>query len=673
MKIFFKIIGYLTAATFLVCMFLGGVFFAYLKDLSKGLPSVESLDDYSMSTITRIFSNEGILVKEFYSERRDVVSLEDVSEKLIDAIVSIEDSRFFEHRGVDIFGIMRAAYRNVLARGIVEGGSTITQQLAKQLFLTPEKSFYRKLKELILSLKIEKRFSKRKILELYLNKIYFGHGAYGVEAASLTFFGKNAKDLNTTESATIAAIIKAPNRYSPVRNPNQSKTRMVHVLRQMRNEGYINAHEEKEALTTNVNLLSDSDVGETGEYFVEHIRRMFLKKFGQNIFYKKGLKIHTTMDFELQKVADEVIKRHVKSLNDDYPKDADWGKEGDIQAALVAISVNDGRVLAMTGGSSFKESEFNRAIQARRQPGSSFKPIVYTAALLAGMNPSDLILDSPVILTGDTEEDEWKPENFEQKFYGSTSLRKGLAKSRNLVTIKLTEKIGISKVIRCARLLGITSHMERDLSIALGSSGLSLLELTNAFSVFPSGGKLVKPMFFEYIEDGLGNRIEENKLKQKKVLRDETAYLMTSLLQSVVTSGTGYNARVLGKPLGGKTGTTNDNRDAWFIGFSPSLVCGVWVGRDNMKPIGEKAIGSRSALPIWIDFMEKYLHKQDFEDFEIPNGIIWKKVCEKTGKLATETCEKTYNEIFIEGNEPEETCTCFLPSNKSFTQYDLEM
>jgi len=674
MKKLLRILGYGSAVIFLLAMFFGGLTIAFLVDLSRTLPSVATLENYRPSTITRIYSREGVLIKEFYSERREVVPLERISQTLRNSIIAIEDSRFYKHHGIDFFGIVRAAFKNLMARQIVEGGSTITQQLAKQLFLTPEKSFYRKIKELILSIKIERHFSKDKILELYLNQIYFGHGAYGVESAALTFFGKHASDVDLPESAVLAAIIKAPNKYSPIRNPKQSRSRKIHVLRQMRKEGFITPEEERAALATRVQLKKDSETDETGAYFVEHIRRTFVKKFGPNIFYKNGLKIYTTMDYKLQKVADEVIKRHVKALNEDYPiKRSRGDKDSAIQAALIAISAKDGRVLAMTGGSNFRESQFNRAIQAKRQPGSSFKPIVYTAAIGSGMTPADMILDSPVILTGETEEEDWKPQNFEQRFYGTTSIRQGLAKSRNLVTIKLTEMLGIRKVIRYARKLGITSRMERDLSIALGSSAMSLLELTNAFNVFPSGGYLTKPMFFEYIEDGLGNKIEENRPLIKRAISPQVAYILTNLLQSVITSGTGYKARILGKPLGGKTGTTNDYRDAWFIGFSPSLTVGVWVGRDNMMPIGDRAIGARVALPIWIDFMEKYLHERGYENFRVPHGIVWKEICAKTGKLATEKCEKKFSEVFIEGTEPTEFCKCYLPSNKAFIQYDLGM
>jgi len=669
-----KILGYSFAVIFLFGMFFGGLLTAFLLDLSKTLPSVASLEDYHPSTITRIYSKEGILIKEFFSERRDVVSIVNVSEVLKNSIISIEDTRFYKHHGIDIFGIIRAAIRNLMAGQIVEGGSTITQQLSKQLFLTPERSFNRKIKELILSLKVERQFDKDKILELYMNQIYFGHGAYGVESASLTFFGKHANELNLSESALLAALIKAPNKYSPFRNPELSKSRRIQVLRQMHKEGYITEQEENEALSSRIDLKSESREDNTGEYFVEHIRRTSVKKFGQNIFYKNGLTINTTMDYELQQVADEVIKNHLETLNEHYPIEESLEDQGSaIQAALIAISARDGRILAMTGGSNFQESEFNRAIQARRQPGSSFKPIVYTAAIMSGMTAADIIIDSPVILSGEKEEDEWRPENFEQKFYGSTSLRKGLAKSRNLVTIKLTENLGINKVIKSARLMGINSPMERDLSISLGSCALSLLELTNAFNVIASGGSLFKPMFYSYIEDGLGNRIEENHSESKRVITEQVAYIMSSLLRSVITSGTGYNALVLGKPLAGKTGTTNDYRDAWFIGFSPSLTVGVWVGRDNMKPIGERAIGSKVALPIWIDFMEKYLRRRETENFDLPSGIISREICSETGLLASDKCEHKYNEVFIEGTEPIEHCRCYLPKKKTFIQYDLGM
>jgi penicillin-binding protein 1A len=669
-----KIAVYLSAFVFLIAMFLAGILYGLFHDITKNLPSVDSLEHYRPNTVTSIYSKDKVLIKQFYEERREIVKLSDVSPIMQKAILAAEDTRFYKHHGFDIFSIARAAIKNLKAGRIVEGGSTITQQLAKQLFLTPERSFERKLKEFILSFNIERKFDKQRIFELYMNQIYFGHGAYGVEAAALTFFNKHAKNLNLCESALLAGLIKAPNKYSPVRHPELAKIRMSQVLNVMRDEGFINKEQEQKAVSRgfklNMNFGSDS----TGAYFVEQIRRELVERYGPNIFYRNGLKIFMTMDSKLQKAADEIIMKHLTVLNEKYPvKDSKVPNISKIQAALIAMNVRDGEVVAMSGGSDFEISEFNRALQAKRQPGSSFKPIIYTAALLSGMTPSDIIIDSPMVYGGANQTEEWRPENFDQKFLGHISLREALAKSRNVVTVKITEKVGLSKVIEVARKLGIKSNLYKDLALSLGSSAVTLLELTTAYNVFPSGGFLVKPKFYLSVEDGNGNQIEDSRTQSLNVLDPKVAYMMVNLLQSVIISGTGNQAAALGRPLAGKTGTTNDFRDAWFIGFSPSLIVGVWVGRDDMKPIGSMAMGARVALPIWIDFMKEYLQNVDNEDFEVPSGIIYRKIDPKTGLLVTDASGSSVDEVFIEGTEPKTYSGYNNVPDKSFMQYDLGM
>ncbi len=758
-----------------------GVFYYYARDL----PKITSLKDYHPYTVTEVFANDGELIGRFGLEKRKVAPIEEIPELLKKAFIASEDSRFYEHQGLDFLGIARAMIKNIEARRIVQGGSTITQQVTKSLLLTPERKFKRKIKEAILAYRIEKYLSKDEILFIYLNQIYLGHGMYGVEMASLRYFGKKTRDLNLAEMTIIAGMPKAPSNLSPITNPERSAARQRYVLGQMLEHEFITREQLKKALLTEVVLVSRSDPSAKTPYYTEHVRRYLEKKYGYDKLYKEGLQVYTGVDVAWQQAAriaidqglrdlakrrgfrgaqqrlinaqerDEFIEKLKKNRGifpdtglevGDYSqalvlevddekqnvsldlggyqaqlalKDMDWARRpeadgtrhsrakikkpsaaletGDVvlvkitkvsgkvvpeiqvtleeepeaEAALFALEPKSGLVRAMVGGKDFQASEFNRAIQSRRSPGSAFKPIIYSAGLDNGLTPASIFLDSPIVYKGggDDWSSAWKPRNYEQKFYGPTTVRQALIHSRNLVTIKMLRQVGIKKVINYARKLGFTSTLNADLTLSLGSSGVSLMELTAAYGVFANQGRLLKPVFVKRVEDRHGEILEEREgvavmglelsslmpPESEPVISPQTAYLMTSMLADVVKRGTGRRAaRALKRPLAGKTGTTNDYYDAWFMGYAPQLVTGVWVGFDDLEPLGRHETGSRTACPIWIDFMKVALDDLPPENFTVPSGIVFANIDEKTGLLAVPESEKTFFECFQEGTVPTE-------------------
>jgi penicillin-binding protein 1A len=714
-------------------------------------------------------------------ERRIVVPLEKIPQTLIDAFVAAEDSRFFEHEGIDFFGILRASWKNIKARGIVQGGSTITQQVTKSLLLTPERSFTRKLREAILAYRIEKYLSKKEILFLYLNQIYLGHGAYGVEAAAQNYFSKNVQELDLAECAMLAGLPQAPSRYSPYSHPQRAKERQVYVLNRMVAAGYITTNQAAEALAYNLDIKARKDwnVGSV-PYVAEHVRRYLEEKYGQEVLYREGLQVYTTVNVAYQKNAQQAIRKGLYDLDkrqgyrgplghlvpeeieaffqnlkesaegnglekgavvkgvvigvsrgekkasvrlsegvgtlpvenmewartpdpeiasgtvkiSDPTKvlkigdiifvrlielDANAGswvlaleQEPDVQGALLCMENGTGHVKAMVGGLDFKISQFNRAIQSRRQPGSSFKPFTYAAALDKGYTPATIIIDSPIIYTDEQMDWKWKPKNYKEKFYGPTLFRTALIFSRNVVTIKIVRDIGIDYVIDYARRLGITAPLSRDLSLALGSSGLSLLELTNAYSVFANLGELVSPVFITKILDRHGNLLEEHKTQRERVLDKDTSYIMTHLLQEVVKYGTGWRARALKRPNAGKTGTTNNLQDAWYIGFTPEYVTGVWVGFDDDRTLGKYETGSRAASPIWVDFSQKILDREPVKVFTVPENVVFARIDPKTGQLADPSDDKAIFEAFKEGTAPTKTTEVTGPAIDEFFKGDLD-
>lgn len=617
------------------------------------LPEVRALEEYKPSITSKVFSDNNRLLAEFYVENRTPVAFTDVPELFLNALIATEDSRFYRHPGIDVRGIARALYRNIRAGAVREGGSTLTQQLAKVLFLTPEKSYTRKLKEMALALRIEQRYTKREVLTLYCNQIYFGSGAYGVESAARIYFGKSAKDLDLAESALLAGLPRSPKYYSPFREPEHARGRRAYVLNRMTTLGFISREQAEAAKKASLPVPQPVATGGPAPYFIEYIRQRVEERFGSSILYTGGLNIYTSINDELQKYAEQSVASVLKKI------EARLRKRGSplppLQAALVAIEPASGRILAMVGGRDFSESQFNRAWQALRQPGSAFKPIIYAAALERGFGAADLLDDSPLTVPIDRTRT-WKPENFTKTYRGPVTMRKALAWSLNVPTVRLFQKIGTDEIVRFAKRLGIKSPLTPVPSLALGSSDMTLLELASAYTVFAGHGVRVEPGAILLITDSTGRALYVNDSIPEQAIKPEIAYLTTNLLRGAIERGTGWKARELGRPAAGKTGTTNDYRDAWFIGYTPGLVAGVWVGYDDHRSIGPKQTGSRVALPIWLEFMKKACSGREPEDFAAPAGILFRQVDPATGLLSTEQCSNPVREAFLPGTEPRQYC-----------------
>jgi penicillin-binding protein 1A len=637
-----------------------------IRWLQRDLPPPSALREFRSPLVTRIYDANGEFITEFYLEKRVPVPLSRVSPQFIDAILAIEDRRFRQHWGIDLSGVIRATLRDLRARRRAEGASTITQQLARNLFLTPEKTWPRKIKEALLALQIERLYSKDEILELYLNQICFGHGAYGVEAASQLYFGKHANELTLAESALLAGIPRRPVRYSPFDNPEAALARRNVVLRVMVEAECISAEEAAAAAEEPVVVQRPELIPNEAPYFVESVRKRIEDRFGPDFIYHEGASIETTLDLRLQRIANHVLEEGLASLEHIYrlsdardtaTESLPQGPPRYLQGALVCIDPKTGAVRALVGGRDFQASQFDRATQARRQPGSAFKPFVYTAAVDNGFTPVDIILDSPIVV--ETPLDVWRPANYDGQFIGPASLRIGLALSRNLMAVRLLRRVGTRTVISYARRMGIKSDLQDVLSLALGSCEVTLLELTSAYGVFANGGVRAEPFFISRVTDRDGNAVYEANPWEEVALTPQTTYIMVSLLESVMNAGTARRARLLGltAPAGGKTGTTNDFTDAWFIGFTPDLVCGVWVGFDELKPIAEGASGAVAALPIWTAFMKEAIgEEQEPKEFDVPPGIVQRLICAETGLLATDACPEVREEVFIAGTEPTVAC-----------------
>ena len=762
---FKKILMVSFLSIFLICLTAGfiGAGFIYFH-FSKDLPDVRKLKDHQPSTITQIYSDKDEKIAEFYIEKRIIVSLENIPLALKQATLAVEDSNFYYHFGIDPRAIFRAFITNLKAGYVVEGGSTITQQLTKTMFLSREKTLPRKIKEAILAVRLELVFSKDEILEMYLNQIYYGHGTYGVEAAARTYFGKSVKELTIAECAMIASLPKAPNNYSPYRNPKKARKRRNHVIRRMADVSFITTEQAKTSLQEDFHLGEVQEMLNKAPYFVEHVRRILEKKFGSSKLYHAGLKVYTTLNMEMQESAQRAIKENLRNADKRYGyrgslgtvdlsrgeiavqnamlkqnnfsegqgieigstikgtvmsvgetqawvilgaedgyldiKNMNWARkpnpnvdgrwakikrpneaiaagdmiqvkvlgrkqdgsgwslaleqEPEVEAALVSLDPLTGHVKAMIGGYDFYKSQFNRAVQAIRQPGSAFKPIIYAAAINEGFAPSSIIIDSPIIFKEKKDAfDKWKPVNFEEKFYGPTSLREALAHSRNVVTVKLMQKIGIKSSIRLARSLGISSNLEENLSIALGSSGITLYELTSAYSAFANMGTLIKPAAIRSIKSRSGEVLFTAVPETTQPITPGTAHIITSLMKSVIQNGTATKVRALKRPVAGKTGTTNNYVDAWFMGYTPELVTGVWVGKDKDEPLGRNETGSRVAIPIWLQFMQEALANQPKINFSVPKDIQFLKVQSESGEPAKFGDTDSKFELFSQNFLPE--------------------
>ncbi|MCL2760534.1 MAG: penicillin-binding protein 1A [Desulfuromonadales bacterium] len=783
-----------------IVLLLSLAFGGYIAYLTVDLPKVSRLADYRPPVVSQVFGDDGTLVGEFYIERRKLVPIDKMPRKLIQAFVAAEDGNFYEHKGLDYLGIARAGFKNLIHLKKQQGASTITQQVAKSMLLTPERTFSRKIKEAILATRMEKMLTKDEILYIYLNQIYMGAGAYGVELASETYFGKTVDKLNLAEMAILAGLPKSPSGYSPIKHMDRAKERQAYVLDRMVKDGYISQAEADNARNTPIVLKSLKAVNnDQAAYFLEQVRLQLLDKYGEDDLYKGGLKIYTTMNANMQKSAYEAVINGLKVLDkrqgfrgvknflaenevDGFCKKVEEGidsasltqgntysgvvvgvnpSKGDVtvrvgdrtgllprknmawagklilqnsydkpeknqtktltlgsvievmvvnpdnnmknalfaldqtpevQGALYSMDPTTGAVKAMIGGYDFKQNQFNRATQARRNPGSAFKPIIYAAALEHGMTAATVIEDSPV------EFGNWQPRNSDGQYRGNVTMRTALTNSINIVSIKILESIGVDTAINFAKKIGITSNLEPNLTLALGASSVTPQELTSAYAVFASGGYRVTPYFITKVTDRDGNVLESNdvatpKVAPQPVLNDystsdsssdddnsddseqpqnntekvvqipvlpsgavqvvspEISFIITNLMENVVNSGTGQRAKI-GRPVAGKTGTTNDSKDAWFVGYVPQLVTGVWVGFDQGKSLGRGASGGQAAAPIWADFMKKAVADLPVRGFQVPSDIVFVYIDPVTGKLAKEGTPGSILEGFINGTEP---------------------
>lgn len=569
---------------------IGGILYWTLSDL----PRVNAIEEYVPMESSKVYSSDGKTLAEFYYERRTFVPYYKIPDHVKKAFIAIEDVRFYTHPGVDVIGIMRALFQDIRAGGIVQGGSTITQQLAKMLFLKPEKSIKRKLKEAVLSIQIERRYTKDEIIGLYLNQTYFGTRAFGIEAAAQTYFGKSVNELSVGDAALLASLPKAPSLFSPFKHPEKSGERRSSVLKSMLRHKFITREQYEQAMKEPLPVSPHFRKYEA-PYFVELLRQQLEHKYGTEI-YTAGYRVRSTIDSYMQQTAENALTNGIRNIE---KRD----KPG-VQASFIAMDIRTGHIKAMVGGFDFWKNQFNRATQALRQPGSAFKPFVYVTAIVNGMTSSDTIADAPISFRGARPGQMWSPKNYDGKFHGTVTLKTALAKSLNAATVRLAGRVGIENIIETAKMLGIKSQMQPYLPLALGASDMTLIEMVSAYSVFATGKK-TEIIPYERIENRDGIIIDEIYPKYTDIFDEDIVSELKILLEAVVKEGTATKARDLGRPVYGKTGTTNDFTDAWFIGFDDRLAVGVWVGRDDHTPIGNKETGAAAALPIWIEFMKK--------------------------------------------------------------------
>jgi len=658
-----------------IAVFLLGAVIGVLHDFSKELPPLSILEEYKLLTGTKIFDKNNELVKIFASERRRRVSINEVPDTLIHALIAIEDDNFYEHYGIDFKAIIRALWANISAGTIAQGASTITQQLARNMFLTPEQTIERKVKEMLLALRIERTFSKDQIMEMYLNKTYFGGGNYGIESAANNFFGKTVAELTLPECALVARLPQAPTYLNPLVNYEEAVRRSKHVLDRMYELNYITEEEYKRAYNDTIVIRQRRAPQNPADYFFEYIRQYVENNYGTAALYTGGLNVYTTLDLDLTNYADSVFNNHLRSLEnrldyevkyDDFPPDTVNIETKYVQGGIFAIDPNTGYVPVMIGGRNFNHSKFNRVLQAKRQPGSAFKPFLYTAALANGYTPATMINDQPIVfIQGDSVF--WKPTNYSDEFYGLTRLRTALKHSRNIPSVKIIYDIGPEEVIRYARLLGIESPLYPNLSLALGTADVYPAELITAYCPFANGGERVEPIYIKRIEDESGNVLENHIPQRSRVLSKQIAYVMTSLMESVVNGGTaaGIRSRGFTLPAAAKTGTTDNFQDGWCIGYTTQLVLGIWVGFDDNTTLGKGQAGAYVAVPPWPYIMDRAIYNNSPKDstgtpiidrklyeFPRPEGIKTVPICDTTGLLAQPFCQDVYEEVFIEGTEP---------------------
>jgi len=627
------------------------VVFVIFAECSKDLPNVEKLKFYSPSETTKIYSSDGTLLATLYKENREWVKYDQIPKSLINAILAIEDSRFYEHRGISFKDIARALYIDYKKRSLSQGASTITQQLARNIFLHPRATIRRKVREALLAVQIEKKFTKREIMELYLNQIYFGAGAYGVQAAAKTYFGKNVEDLTLPECAIIAGLPASPNDYSPFINKKYAKVRQILVLKRMCDCGYIDYTTMKEAIHTKMKFSRRKSHAKLLKYpyFTTYALHELFQKYDDDLLYRGGLKVYTTLDIRKQKIARNAINRGLARAKQQYLNCT--------QAAIVAIEPKTGFIRAMVGGKKWtKDNQFNRAWQARRQPGSSFKIFVYTTAIDSGFTPNSIVLDSPVSYP-DGPGRSYSPKNCDHKFMGAIPIRRAIQYSRNVAAVRMMHRLGPEKVIQYAYKMGIKDKLEPTLSLALGAGVVTPLDMASSVSVLANQGIRCEPTAIKKIYDSEGNVIEDNTYpSSEKVIPATTASAMTDMLEDVIRAGTGTGAQI-GRPAAGKTGTTDSFRDAWFVGYTPDLAAAVWTGNDDFSKMNH-AYGGNIPASIWGDFMKKALSGTKPKDFQsVKSNLVAVLICDETGLRATSNCPKTHIEYFERGKEPRKYCT----------------
>jgi penicillin-binding protein 1A len=646
-----------------------GILIAGFLRLQNDLPSPQTIQNFHPASTVKIYDCKERIVAEFYEQRRIPVRLDQIPKYLKDALIAVEDKRFYSHWGLDLIRLFGATFYGLKSLKSPRGTSTITQQLARTMFLTLERSLARKIKEALLAMQLERVYSKDEILELYLNLVYLGQGVYGVEAAAAIYFNKHVWELNLPECATLAALPKAPEYY--YNNPDVLVRRRNFFLQMLYQHKKISRNEMNEAIVTPLNITPKVPLKNEAAYFVEEVRKYVEQRYGYDFINRSGARIYTTLDLDMQRIANKTLEDYIAKIEKDYKlKNSKLQYDSLVinesipvppnylQGALVAIDPKTGFVKAMIGGRDFKQSPFNRAVQARRQAGSAFKVFVWTAAIENGFLPSNLEIDEPITLPVVGSEP-YSPANFDLKFLGPITLRRALTLSRNVVAVRLISRLGPEIVARYANLMGIDEKLRPFYSLALGASEVNLTEMTRSFALFANEGNKVIPSFITKIVDANNQLIEENIPELQPVLSPQTSYIVTDMLRSVVDEGTGYVVRLLGfdRPAAGKTGTTDDFTDTWFIGFTPSLACGVWVGYDKKTTIFEGATGGSVAAPIWADFMKEVTADQPVDNFIAPDSIAFVNICELTGLLASPRCPKTRLEVFKLGTEPKEECT----------------
>lgn len=560
---------------------------------SLDIPNIRSVDDYRPLVTTTVLDNRGKMIDAIYEENRIVLRYKEINPLIPMAFVAAEDGRYWDHVGLDLWSIFRAFINNIRSGRRSQGGSTITQQVTRALMLSREKTYFRKFNEAILSYRLDKMLSKEDILSIYLNEIYLGEGAYGVEAASRTYFGKTSDKLELGEAALLAGLPQSPSRYSPISHLERAQTRQRYVLNRMADEGYITPEQARQAFAKSLKLSEPKQQKDMYGYFTDYVRSILEQKYGKHKLLHEGLVVATTLDTRLQEKAVEAVRAGVTNFA---------GRAGaQPQAALVAMEPGSGRILAMVGGTSFQASPFNRAVTAKRQPGSVFKPLIYATAFEKGLS-EDLVIDDAPFTIRNPDGSTWSPQNWDKKYHGPTTLRDGLIYSRNIVTIKLLKKIGVKPVIRLAKNAGIRSALQPELTLALGTSPVSLLEMTGTYTMFANQGMYHQPNAITKVKDRQGSDLRWPNPQKRKVVQETTARGITSLLEQVISRGTGQKAKGIPQSAG-KTGTTDNNRDGWFIGYTPQLLTGVWMGYDQNQTLGPKGSGGNTAAPIWLDFM----------------------------------------------------------------------